>query len=450
MQSRTYQVGKSTIRLIFGDLTTSKAEVLVSSDDHYLSMGGGVSGAILRAGGNRIATEASKMVPAESGDVLVTSAGDLPAKYVFHVVTIGPRSSSPDSSGLQLSRGTIIRQAVQRAIRLLPLLRCKSIAFPALGTGVADIPLEEVASEMASALIGELLDCPLSLSVEFYLLDRRGVMRSEDFFPFFEAFAARTLGLETSGGKGYTLQPPAEAPGPDLAIMREAERRHHIFTMLRHLDARRNQLEATLLDALTASDRVSDTSLAQIRARLAEIEQLRRNYEVELARVPERSPSSRRNSVFVSSTSMDLQPHRQVLRSVIDRLKLRFVGMEEFSPSVQAPAELIRREVSQSEVYLGILGMRYGYVEPGSGLSMTELEYRQAVASNKAICIFLMDQNAPITAGMVETDPQSFARLLDFRQRVMKAHTCGMFTDTPDLERKAERALKDMFRQDRA
>jgi O-acetyl-ADP-ribose deacetylase (regulator of RNase III) len=93
-KQRTYLVGKSQLTLEFGDITTSKADVLVSSDDAYLSMGGGVSQAILRAAGRQIITDSSKMVPAKLGEL--TTAGALNAKYIFHAVTIGEGTMSHD------------------------------------------------------------------------------------------------------------------------------------------------------------------------------------------------------------------------------------------------------------------------------------------------------------------------------------------------------------------
>jgi hypothetical protein len=87
--------------------------------------------------------------------------------------------------------------------------------------------------------------------------------------------------------------------------------------------------------------------------------------------------------------------------------------------------------------------MRYGFVDPGTGLSMTELKYRQAIASDKTICMFVMDPSAPILAGMVEDDSTRFAKLIDFKSRVTTAHTCSFFTDPPDLALKADAALKD-------
>lgn len=437
MNSRTYEVGQSKITLLFGDITTSQAQALVSSDDYWLSMGGGVSAAIRYAGGHRVAADASKMVPALVGDVVVSTAGHLPAKYILHAITIGSQQAG-------LPPDAIVRQTTQRVMNLLPLLGCASVAFPAIGAGVAGIPYEIVASEMAGVLVGFLLDAKEAYDVELYLTDRFGPMSRDDFFVFFEAFAARRLGLSTSmGATNHALKPPATTtPAMDARQMAQAERRHQVYMMLRHLDARRNQIEADLLHVLAGQELPRDKTLSQLREHLDEIQALRRGYEAELIVVEKADQLVVHNSVFVSSTSTDLKPHRQAVRDVINSLRLTFIGMEEFAPTAQAPADLIRRKVNESRVYLGILGMRYGYVDPGTGLSMTELEYRQAIASDKRICMFVMDQNAPILASMVEDDPIRFAKLIDFRSRIMKAHTCSLFTDPADLAQKAEATLK--------
>jgi O-acetyl-ADP-ribose deacetylase (regulator of RNase III) len=400
-------------------------------------MGGGVSAAIRRAGGPRVAADASKMVPAQTGDVIVSTAGDLPAKYIFHAITIGAQR-------VGLPPDAIVRQTSQRVMNLLPMLGCASVAFPAIGAGVAGIPYEIVASEMAGALVGFLLDAQEAYNVELYLMDRFGQLSRDDFFVFFEAFAARRFGLSTSSeASNHALKPPATTtPAMDAKQMAEAERRHQVYLMLRHLDARRNQLEADLLRVLAGQELPQDKSLSQLREHLDEIQALRRSYEAELVVAEKAEQPVVRDSVFVSSTSTDLKPHRQAVRDVINNLRFTFIGMEEFAPTAQAPADLIRRKVNEGQMYLGILGMRYGYVDPGTGLSMTELEYRQAIASDKRICMFVMDQNAPILASMVEDDPIRFAKLIDFRGRIMKAHTCALFTDPADLAQKAEAALK--------
>ena len=184
--SRTYQVSMSTLTLEFGDITTSKADVLVSSDDSYLTMGGGVSAAIRRAVGQSLLLEVAKKVPAKLGEVVVTVAGSLQAKHIFHAITIGDG---------QLAPGNIVTDTTRRAITLLKALGLSSIAFPAVGAGVAGIPYADVAVSMAEVLVDELEKSSEPLSVTIYLFDRFGRMQPIDYVRFFEEFASRTRGL---------------------------------------------------------------------------------------------------------------------------------------------------------------------------------------------------------------------------------------------------------------
>jgi len=75
---------------------------------------------------------------------------------------------------------------------------------------------------------------------------------------------------------------------------------------------------------------------------------------------------------------------------------------------------------------------------------MTEMEYHQAQASSKPIHMFVMDDGAPITAGMVETNPEHYAKLVEFKRRVMADVTCRLFTSPDDLASKARETLRDM------
>jgi O-acetyl-ADP-ribose deacetylase (regulator of RNase III) len=431
MLSRSYAVGRSNITLRFGDITESTAEVLVSSDDYMLSMGGGVSAALRNAGGPSVPADASKMVPAKVGDVVVSSAGDLQARYILHAVTIGMRPH-------EMPPAAIVRQTSQRAMGLLAALDCRSIAFPAIGAGVAGIPYETVAAEMATVLVESVLDAETRYQIDLYLMDRFHTMGSDDFFMFFEQFAARQLGVAArpSAGGQELAAPSGATPGMEPEQATEAHRRHEVYTMLRHLDARRNKLEAELMRVL-AGDGPDEARLAALNGQLQQILGLRRCYEAETVSSQTARQRVVPDSVFVSSTSSDLKPHRLAVRTAIEGLNLRFVGMEEFEAARAAPADVIRQKVCESESYVGILGMRYGYVDPGTGLSMTELEYRQAIASAKPMHMFVMDEQAPITAGMVETDSVRFARLLEFKSRVLKDHTCKKFTSPDDLARKA-------------
>ena len=435
MTSRTYDVGRSSITLRFGDIVESKAEVLVSSDDFLLSMGGGVSASLRRAGGARLAADASKMVPAEVGDVVVSSAGDLPARYIFHAITIGPGKQD-------IEPAAIVRHTSQRAMNLLSQLRCSSIAFPAIGAGAAGIPYETVATEMAGALVGAVIDSSYVYRVELFLLDRFHAMKSEDFFLFFEQFAAHRLGLATdkTSATSVLAPPSASRTTMDEEQTEQAQRRHEVYKMIRHLDARRGALEAELIKLPVGGDASTSTALASLRQQLEDLNVLRRTYEGQIDTAP--ALSTIPDSVFVSSTSNDLQDHRKAVRKAIEDLRLRYVGMEDFAPTGKAPVDLIRQKVTQSKAYLGILAMRYGYVDPGTGLSMTELEYHQAVASAKPLHIFVMDDRAPIMAGMVENNSEHYAKLLEFKAHVLKAHTCKLFTTPDDLARKAMEVLQ--------
>jgi hypothetical protein len=210
--------------------------------------------------------------------------------------------------------------------------------------------------------------------------------------------------------------------------------------MILHIDVRRSALEAELIKLPVGGDAGTSTTLASLRQQLEDLNILRRTYEGQIDTSP--ALSTIPDSVFVSSTSNDLQDHRKAVRKTIEDLRLRYVGMEDFAPTGKAPVDLIRQEVTQSKAYLGILAMRYGYVDPGTGLSMTELEYHQAVASAKPLHIFVMDDRAPIMAGMVENNSEHYAKLLEFKAHVLKAHTCKLFTTPDDLARKAMEVLQ--------
>jgi O-acetyl-ADP-ribose deacetylase (regulator of RNase III) len=186
VKKRTYAIGRSTLTLEFGDLTKSNADVLVSSDDVYVAMQGGVSSAILRAGGESILIDAAKRVPVQVGDVVVTAAGLLPAKHVFHAITIAYDSEGPKD---------LVATTTRRCLALLDSLRLSSIAFPAIGAGVAGFPYEDVATQMAEAIVDFLATAERPFDVTVYLLDRFGRMQPEDFVGFFEQVAIQTNGV---------------------------------------------------------------------------------------------------------------------------------------------------------------------------------------------------------------------------------------------------------------
>lgn len=197
---RVYTVNNSTLRVIFGDITTSTTDVIVSSDDAYLTMGGGVSKAIRRCAGDDIYMDTRKHIPASLGDVIVTSAVNLPHKYVFHAITISKENRElkwvdrPDDP--QDVQKFIVRHTVDKCCTLLSNLGLNSIAFPAIGAGTACIPYNLVAKEMAESLTANLSATDEQFSVELYLMDRHGKMTEMDFVVFFEQIAIAIQGMK--------------------------------------------------------------------------------------------------------------------------------------------------------------------------------------------------------------------------------------------------------------
>lgn len=190
---RMYNIKNSTLKIIFGDILCSDKEVIVSSDDGFLSMGGGVSGAIRRGCGENIVTETQKHIPASLGDVIVTSAGRLPQKYIFHAVTISCEKR-PIRTYRKADEETdvqkyIIRHSVDKCFRLLSTLDLSSISFPAIGAGSAGISYQLVAAEMASSISENLSKTNRHIEVELYLMDRYNSMTEMDFIVFFEQIA---------------------------------------------------------------------------------------------------------------------------------------------------------------------------------------------------------------------------------------------------------------------
>ena len=121
----------------FGNLTEQRVDALVSSDDGNLSMSGGVSAALLRGAGPTLAEEAKRYVPVRAGRTVVTSAGSLPARFVFHAVTIGPK----DTEWVFPSRN-LISEIMESCFYQADTLNLRSIAFPLLGTGTGGFPLD--------------------------------------------------------------------------------------------------------------------------------------------------------------------------------------------------------------------------------------------------------------------------------------------------------------------
>ncbi|MBO3768707.1 MAG: macro domain-containing protein [Candidatus Brockarchaeota archaeon] len=137
----------SLIKFVKGDITKLKVDIIVNAANSYLKHGGGVAGAIVRAGGSIIQKESDDIVmkrgPIKVGEVVFTSAGKLNAKHIIHAV--GPRNGE----GKEEEK---LRKATLNSLYLAESLSAKSIAFPAISTGVFGYPKEKCALVMLSAV----------------------------------------------------------------------------------------------------------------------------------------------------------------------------------------------------------------------------------------------------------------------------------------------------------
>lgn len=140
-----YLIHKTKLSLHLGDITRVDADALVSSDDNYVTMSDGVARAILQATGEQIRQDVQKHQPIRMGDVVVTSAGQLKARYIFHVITI-------DFDRMILMSDGNLREATQRCLALADALNVRSIAFPLLGSGARGFPKDQVAQHMLRAI----------------------------------------------------------------------------------------------------------------------------------------------------------------------------------------------------------------------------------------------------------------------------------------------------------
>lgn len=195
-QCKEYHVNNSTIKIVFGNLLDSQAEVIVSSDDSNITMGGGVSMAIRRKEGTgAIRLDVSKRTPADIGDVVVSTAGTLPQKNIFHVITIDYGGHGHSNTLTEISKDDIhqyiIGHSIDKCFLLLHAMDMKSIAFPQIGAGVAGIPFKKVAEVMAEAIGRNLRKTNKVFYVEIYLYDRFEKMEQWDYLPMFEQFSAQ-------------------------------------------------------------------------------------------------------------------------------------------------------------------------------------------------------------------------------------------------------------------
>lgn len=148
-------------------------------------------------------------------------------------------------------------------------------------------------------------------------------------------------------------------------------------------------------------------------------------------------------TIFVSSTFIDLEAHRRLVRDAIARLELTFKAMEFFGALPDTPKAECLRLVRASNIFVGIIGMRYGFIDPDDGKSMTQLEYEEAQAIRLPTLMYLIDEeHHPVLPKFVDTGAGA-EKLLAFKGQLKRAHVVNAFSSPEDL---AAKVTQDVVR----
>jgi O-acetyl-ADP-ribose deacetylase (regulator of RNase III) len=157
-------IDQSTLEVVQGDITQQNIEAIGNAANSALAGGGGVDGAIHRAGGPSIMAELkAKYKGCPTGSAVITSGGNLKAKYVIHAV--GPRySGSPKDAEL-------LSSAYRKSLELCIQNKIASIAFPSISTGIYGYPVEEASRIALKTVMDYLKNHPEIKVVRFVLFD---------------------------------------------------------------------------------------------------------------------------------------------------------------------------------------------------------------------------------------------------------------------------------------
>jgi O-acetyl-ADP-ribose deacetylase len=153
------------IALVEGDITEQEADAIVNAANTSLLGGGGVDGAIHRAGGPAILEECRRLGGCDTGDAKATGAGNLRARHVIH--TVGPVWGGGGSGEDEL-----LASCHRRALEVADGLGCRTVAFPAISTGVYGYPLDRAARIAVATVADELERRPAIDRVTFVLFGR--------------------------------------------------------------------------------------------------------------------------------------------------------------------------------------------------------------------------------------------------------------------------------------
>jgi O-acetyl-ADP-ribose deacetylase len=154
---------RSKVSILHGDITEAQVDAIVNAANNDLKLGGGVAGAIRTKGGPSIQQECDELGPVRIGEAAITGGGNLPARYVIHAASmrLGGRTTEPS-----------LREATRNSLLRAEEKGLESIAFPAIGTGIAGFPLDRCAEIMGAEVRDHLNGQTTLKRVEFILFDK--------------------------------------------------------------------------------------------------------------------------------------------------------------------------------------------------------------------------------------------------------------------------------------
>ena len=153
----TVEVGATRLDVLVGDITTLAVDAIVNAANKTLLGGGGVDGAIHRAAGKQLREECEKLGGSATGDARITSGYKLPAKHVIHAV-------GPVWSGDKEEKDQLLASCYRTALALAAERNLKSIAFPAISTGVYAFPPDRAARVAVGTVVSEISADPRGIA----------------------------------------------------------------------------------------------------------------------------------------------------------------------------------------------------------------------------------------------------------------------------------------------
>ncbi len=155
-------IGNGMIELVEGDITEQDTEAIVNAANRTLLGGGGVDGAIHRAGGPQILEECKRIGGCPTGEARITTGGRLKARYVIH--TVGPVYRGGNSGEPEL-----LANAYRNSMKVASENGIKSLSFPSISTGVYSYPIEK-ASQIALSTVKDYLNSSQDISLVRFVL----------------------------------------------------------------------------------------------------------------------------------------------------------------------------------------------------------------------------------------------------------------------------------------